>query len=138
MTIRQQTQVTVLMSGGLDSLSCAHFLLKRGLRVHGLFIDHGQPAARPEARASTALCPRFQVKVFQMSQRSLNTVQKIIEGPMLISAYDLHYREIARSFDFANLLFLDSGGYEASKDADLSDFGERDHVPRKWTLEMYE
>src|SRR5215469_13297992 len=80
MTIRQQTQVTVLMCGGLDSVSCAHFLLKRGLRVHGLFIDHGQPAARPEARASTALCPRFQVKVFQMSQRSLNTVQKSSKG----------------------------------------------------------
>src|SRR5262249_5455372 len=47
-------------------------------------------------------------------------------------------REIARSFDFANLLFLDSGGFEASKDADPLDFCVRDNVPRKRTFEMYE
>jgi len=82
--------------------------------------------------------PSFSSKGFPDVAKIIEYSSEIIEGPMLISAYDLHYREIARSFDFANLLFLDSGGYEASKDADLSDFGERDHVPRKWTLEMYE
>jgi hypothetical protein len=33
---------------------------------------------------------------------------------------------------------LDSGGYEASKDAELSDFGERDHHPKDWTREYHE
>jgi hypothetical protein len=35
-------------------------------------------------------------------------------------------------------LFLDSGGYEASKDLELSDFGERAHVANEWTMEMHE
>src|SRR5258708_39269462 len=51
----QQTQATVLLSGGLDSIACAHFLQQRGLTVRGLFIDHGQVAARREAAASAAL-----------------------------------------------------------------------------------
>ena len=34
---------------------------------------------------------------------------------MLVSAYDLHYKAIEPPFDFASFLFLDSGGYEASK-----------------------
>ena len=57
---------------------------------------------------------------------------------MLISAYDLHYGAVGTSFDFPSLLFLDSGGYEASKDTDLSDFGDREHVPREWSQEMHE
>jgi 7-cyano-7-deazaguanine synthase len=43
------------MSGGLDSLACAHFLNNHGVRVHGLFIDYGQAAAQREAAASAAL-----------------------------------------------------------------------------------
>src|SRR5258708_2335081 len=55
MASHQQTQATVLLSGGLDSIACAHFLQQRGLTVRGLFIDHGQVAARREAAASAAL-----------------------------------------------------------------------------------
>jgi hypothetical protein len=36
------------------------------------------------------------------------------------------------------LLFLDSGGYEASKDVELSDLGERESKPKEWTREMHE
>lgn len=57
---------------------------------------------------------------------------------MLISAYDLHYKKIEPPFNFASLIFLDSGGYEASKDADLSDFGDKEHYPNSWTREFYE
>jgi hypothetical protein len=39
--------------------------------------------------------------------------------------------------DFPPLVFLDSGGYEASKDADLSDLGEHEHKPVSWSLEAY-
>ena len=55
MSPRDQVQATVLLSGGLNSISCAHFLKQRGLSVRGLFIDHGQAAARNEAIASAAL-----------------------------------------------------------------------------------
>jgi 7-cyano-7-deazaguanine synthase len=49
------SHATVLLSGGLDSIACAHFLQRRGLEVRGLFIDYGQAAASREATASTAL-----------------------------------------------------------------------------------
>jgi hypothetical protein len=39
---------------------------------------------------------------------------------------------------FPSLIFLDSGGYEASKDKDLSDIGDGDHSPKEWTREMHE
>jgi 7-cyano-7-deazaguanine synthase len=61
MASRQQAQVTVLLSGGLDSVACAHFLRERGLQLRGLFIDHGQAAARREAAASVALAERLAI-----------------------------------------------------------------------------
>lgn len=42
---------TLLMSGGIDSAACAHFLAQQGNAVHGVFINHGQAAAAMEARA---------------------------------------------------------------------------------------
>jgi 7-cyano-7-deazaguanine synthase len=56
-----QTQVTVLLSGGVDSIACAHFLQRRGLIVRGLFIDYGQAAARREAVASAALAEQLAI-----------------------------------------------------------------------------
>ena len=50
-----QGQATVLMTGGLDSSACAHFLSKRGAEVRGLFINHGQAAVQRETIASAAM-----------------------------------------------------------------------------------
>src|ERR1700735_1621711 len=59
----QHTQATVLLSGGLDSIACAYFLQQRGLKVRGLFINHGQAAARREAAASAALAERLAIPI---------------------------------------------------------------------------
>lgn len=48
-------EALVLMSGGIDSAACAHFLTKQGMAVRGIFIDFGQAAARPERRSVKAL-----------------------------------------------------------------------------------
>ncbi len=61
MASRQRVQATVLLSGGLDSTACAHFLQQRGSRLRGLFIDHGQAAAGREAAASAALAERLAI-----------------------------------------------------------------------------
>ena len=61
MASRQRTQATILLSGGLDSIACAHFLQQRGMWVRGLFIDHGQAAARREVAASTALAAHLAI-----------------------------------------------------------------------------
>src|SRR5579864_2012212 len=57
---------------------------------------------------------------------------------MLISAYDLHYKHITAPFAAPALIFLDSGGYEAGKDADLSDLAEHEQTPQIWTPEDHE
>lgn len=44
-------KATVLMSGGLDSSACAHFLVQQGHLVQGIFVDFGQAAREPESIA---------------------------------------------------------------------------------------
>ncbi|EKF85856.1 hypothetical protein [Methanobacterium formicicum] len=46
-----------------------------------------------------------------------------ISGPILISAYDLHYTKEFPSLEFADILFIDSGGYECSLDDLISEIG---------------
>lgn len=82
--------------------------------------------------------PSFSSKGFPEAGEIVKYSAELIAGPALVSAYDLHYGEIAPPLDFASLLFLDSGGYEASKDLDLSDFGDKRHRPRKWSRQSHE
>lgn len=41
-------KVIVLLSGGIDSACCLHFMLHQGYETSGLFIDFGQPSASIE------------------------------------------------------------------------------------------
>jgi hypothetical protein len=91
-----------------------------------------------EIERTPLLVPSFSSKGFPEVKKTIAYCTELIEGPMLISAYDLHYKKIEPPFNFASLIFLDSGGYEASKDAELSDFGDREHFPNLWTREFYE
>jgi hypothetical protein len=100
---------------------------RRALRLNGR-----------EVERTPLLVPSFSSKGFPDVREIIEYSSEIIEGPMLVSAYDLHYKKIEPPFDFASLLFLDSGGYEASKDAELSDFGDKEHVPKDWSQEMHE
>ncbi len=45
----------VLMSGGIDSAACAHFLKRTGHNVRALFLNYGQRAARAEEVAAKKL-----------------------------------------------------------------------------------
>jgi hypothetical protein len=91
-----------------------------------------------EVERTPLLVPSFSSKGFPDVDKIIKYSSEIIEGPMLISAYDLHYKKIQSPFDFASLIFLDSGGYEAAKEAELSDFGDKAHVPKPWTQAMHE
>jgi hypothetical protein len=91
-----------------------------------------------EISRTPLLVPSFSSKGFPQVAKILETSAEFLEGPMLVSAYDLHYGKIKPPFDFGSLIFLDSGGYEASKDADLSDLGDREHKPVPWSQEMHE
>jgi hypothetical protein len=91
-----------------------------------------------EIERTPLLVPSFSSKGFPEVADIVEYSSELIEGPVLISAYDLHYKEIAPPFDFSSLIFLDSGGYEASKEADLSDFGDRRHSPKGWSRKPHE
>jgi len=91
-----------------------------------------------EIEGTPLLVPSFSSKGFPEAGEIVKYSAELIAGPALVSAYDLHYGEIAPPLDFASLLFLDSGGYEASKDLDLSDFGDKRHRPRKWSRQSHE
>lgn len=91
-----------------------------------------------EVERTPLLVPSFSSKGFPDVKKIIEYCSELIEGSALVSAYDIHYNQITPPFDFPSLIFLDSGGYEASKDAELSDLGERDHNPKNWTREMHE
>lgn len=64
-------------------------------------------------------------------------MEEFISDELLISAYDVHYGTITSPFDFASIIFLDSGGYEASKEYELSETFEGEHRPKEWTIDLY-
>jgi 7-cyano-7-deazaguanine synthase len=51
----------ILMSGGLDSYACAHFMQNEGHDVEGLFIDHGQLAAYFENSAAAKIAALLRI-----------------------------------------------------------------------------
>src|ERR1044072_8121942 len=72
------------------------------------------------------LLPSFSSKGFPRVAETLKAMEEYISDEVLISAYDLHFSLIEPPFDFASTIFLDSGGYEASKDSELSETFERE------------
>lgn len=60
---------TVLFSGGIDSMCCAHFLRTRGFAVSGLFVDYGQAAVQFEKRACDTLSDAMEFSLHSVSCR---------------------------------------------------------------------
>lgn len=100
---------------------------RRSLKLNGV-----------EVERTPLLVPSFSSKGFPAVHKIIESCSELIEGATLVSAYDIHYGKVRPPFDFPSLIFLDSGGYEASKDAELSDLGDREHYPKDWTQEMHE
>lgn len=73
-----------------------------------------------------------------MLRRSSSIAQRSLRVRRWSALTTFTTKKVCPPFDFASLLFLDSGGYEASKEAELSDFGDKEHVPKDWTQEMHE
>jgi len=68
----------------------------------------------------------------------MNLMAEFITSPILISAYDIHYRLIPKKITFSQLIFLDSGGYEARIDHDLSETYGKLHKSRSWPKRLHE
>jgi len=56
----------VLMSGGIDSAACAHFLLANGIAVSAVFIDYGQAASAFEREAALSLAAYLKIPLKQL------------------------------------------------------------------------
>jgi hypothetical protein len=100
---------------------------RRALKLNGV-----------EVERTPLLVPSFSSKGFPNVQNIIEYSSELIDGVALFSAYDLHYKKIEPPFHFPSLIFLDSGGYEASRDFDLSDLGDKEHKPNPWTQAMHE
>jgi hypothetical protein len=84
------------------------------------------------------LLPSFSSKGFPEVRKIMDLMGEFITTPILISAYDVHYRLISQKITFSQLLFLDSGGYEARIEHDLSEAYGSLHKPRAWTKRLHE
>lgn len=57
----------VLLSGGVDSASCARSLQQQGFVVSCVFVNYGQAAAQPEQRAATVIADKLGVPLSVIS-----------------------------------------------------------------------
>ena len=88
------------------------------------------------------LVPSFSSKAFGFPydgrsevRRFLDVAQGFITKTCLVSAYDVHYNYVPEpdsSVMNVDLIFLDSGGYEAGNDCDLSTIERPARRPEKW------
>lgn len=83
------------------------------------------------------LLPSFSSKGFPHVQNILKATEEVIDGEILVSAYDLHHGHIQGPIEFPQAIFLDSGGYEAGRHVELSDIRSVEHAPKAWRLEDY-
>jgi hypothetical protein len=63
----------------------------------------------------------------------IKVTQEFVGGAILVSSYDIKRNRLRQShLGFATHVFLDSGGYEAGADADLSEVVTRTEPTEKW------
>ena len=58
-----QGSVVTLMSGGIDSSSVIAKLKEENVKLSGMFIDYGQPAAKSEWEAAQNVAEYYQIKI---------------------------------------------------------------------------
>lgn len=68
---KNESEVLVLLSGGLDSTACLKFYLDLGCSTSALFIDYEQAASDNEYSASKAITNYFNIKLYTASWNGL-------------------------------------------------------------------
>lgn len=80
------------------------------------------------------LIPSFSSKGFPEMKKIIRLMKEFITEAVLVSAYDVHYKFLfAKQLTFPSVIFLDSGGYEARVEHDLSEAYGEDYKPQRWT-----
>lgn len=91
------------------------------------------------------LVPAFSGSVYSDIDEVVKFMGEFIVDQVLISAYDIHYKRLETIPTYADLIFLDSGGYEIAREGDLSELGNIDPEKEKedpeklqeWKEEFY-
>ena len=83
------------------------------------------------------LVPSFSSRVPVDFCKTLETASEFVHGPILVSAYDVYYSKKLRPIRFPQLIFLDSGGYERSRDNDVATLGYYRPTTKRWTRQMH-
>jgi hypothetical protein len=87
------------------------------------------------------LVPSFSSKGVQQLGNAIKLMEEFITGPVLISSYDLIYgkgsEKIKLPITFPELVFLDSGGYEASKDHEELEPYYGKIKPKPWNKNLH-
>ncbi len=84
------------------------------------------------------LIPSFSSKGFPELKKILEFMREFITESILVSAYDEYYKHLSsKQLSFPRVIFLDSGGYEATVEHDLSEAYGQDYRPNKWTSKLH-
>ena len=78
------------------------------------------------------LVPSFSSRVPKV-EKPFRASEEFICGPLLVSAYDVGHELLLPPYDFGSAIFLDSGGYEIAKVADLSDVSDQTDNSPEWS-----
>ncbi|MFT4432103.1 7-cyano-7-deazaguanine synthase [Caballeronia sp. 15715] len=89
-------KTTVLLSGGIDSAACAHFVCTLGQDVDAVFLDYGQAAATAEHHAALRLAAHLDLPLRTFA----------VSGPQQFGAGELLGRN---AFLIFSTLFLTGG-----------------------------
>ncbi|MBZ5505705.1 MAG: hypothetical protein LAO78_09470 [Acidobacteriia bacterium] len=91
-----------------------------------------------EIERTPLLVPSFSSRVPEID-KILKASEEFLDGPLLVSAYDIYHQKITPPFDFGSIvIFLDSGGYEVSRQLDLSEVEDQTDAGRRgWSEEFH-
>lgn len=81
-----------------------------------------------------AIVPSFSSKGFPEVEKIVQSLSEVITECALVSAYDFSEGYLTSPPSYAEYLILDSGGYECSKDMELSDTRSNNYHETAWSL----
>jgi hypothetical protein len=82
-----------------------------------------------------AIVPSFSSKGFPDVEKIVQSLSEVITESALVSAYDFSYTFLKSPPSYPEYLILDSGGYECSKDMELSETRSNNYHETDWSLD---
>lgn len=101
--MRDNYNVIVLFSGGVDSTACLHYYLAQKFNVTALFIDYGQSAIKRELKSVSAIARHYKIS-FDTIKIDMN--RKFKEGEIKGRNAFFLMAALAKYNDFSGIISL--------------------------------